>query len=106
VDSLTGEGLGLAFQQANALADALAHDDLARYEAAHRHINRPSEVMSRLLLSMENRAWLRHRVINALAWEPHLFGRLLAVHDGTFSPLNFGFGSFFRLGWRLLANPS
>jgi flavin-dependent dehydrogenase len=106
VDSLTGEGLGLAFQQAKALAEALAHDDLARYEVAHRRINRPSEVMSRLLLSMENRAWLRRRVIDALAREPHLFGRLLAVHDGTFSPLTFGFGSFFRLGWRLLANPS
>ena len=106
VDSLTGEGLGLAFQQANALADALAHDDLARYESAHRRINRPPEVMSRLLLAMENRAWLRRRVINALAREPQLFGRLLAVHDGTFSPLNFGIGSFFRLGWRVLATPS
>jgi 2-polyprenyl-6-methoxyphenol hydroxylase-like FAD-dependent oxidoreductase len=106
VDSLTGEGLGLAFHQANALADALGHDDLASYEVAHRRINRPSEVMSRLLLSMENRAWLRRRVINALSSEPHLFGRLLAVHDGTFSPLDFGFSSIFRLGWRLLANPS
>jgi len=106
VDSLTGEGLGLAFQQANALADALTHDDLARYEAAHRSINRPSEIMSRLLLAMGSRAWLRHRVIGALAREPHLFGRLLTVHDGTFSPLTFGFGNFFRLGRRLIANPS
>jgi flavin-dependent dehydrogenase len=106
VDSLTGEGLGLAFQQANALADALAHDDLARYESAHRRINRPPEVMSRLLLAMENRAWLRRRVIDALAREPQLFGRLLAVHDGTFSPLSFGIGSFFKLGWRLLATSS
>jgi len=106
VDSLTGEGLGLAFQQANALAEALAHDDLARYEAAHRRINRPPEVMSRLLLAMENRAWLRRRVIDALAREPHLFGRLLSVHDGTFSPLSFGIGSFFRLGLRVLATPS
>ena len=106
VDSLTGEGLGLAFQQANALAEALAHDDLVRYEAAHRRINRPPEIMSRLLLAMENRAWLRRRVIDALAREPQLFGRLLAVHDGTFSPLSFGIGSFFRLGWRFLATSS
>jgi flavin-dependent dehydrogenase len=106
VDSLTGEGLGLAFQQAGALAGALVRDDLGRYELAHRRINRESEVMSRLLLAMENRAWLRRRVIDALAMEPHLFERLLAVHDGTFSPLTFGFGNFFRLGWRLLAHPS
>jgi len=45
-------------------------------------------------------------VIDALAREPQLFGRLLAVNDGTFSPLTFGFGNFFRLGWRFLASPS
>jgi len=106
VDSLTGEGLGLAFQQAGALADALASDDLIKYEVAHRRINRPSEVMSRILLAMEDRPWLRRRALDALAKEPHLFERLLAVHSGTFSPLNFGFGNIFKLGWRLLANPS
>jgi flavin-dependent dehydrogenase len=106
VDSLTGEGLGLAFQQAGALAEALAKDDLAQYEAAHQHINRPSEMMSRLLLAMEDRAWLRRRALDALAKEPHLFERLLAAHAGTFSPWTFGFGNFFRLGWRLLATPS
>jgi flavin-dependent dehydrogenase len=106
VDSLTGEGLGLAFQQANALAEALANDDLARYEVAHRCINRPPEVMSRLMLAMEGRAWLRRRIFDALATEPHLLQRLLAAHAGTFSPLSFGFGNVFKLGWRLLANPS
>ena len=106
VDSLTGEGLGLAFQQANALAEALANDDLVRYEVAHRRINRPPEVMSRILLAMEDRAWLRRRALDALAKEPHLLERLLAAHAGTFSPLTFGFGNIFRLGWRLLANPS
>jgi menaquinone-9 beta-reductase len=106
VDSLTGEGLGLAFQQANALAEALARDDISRYQVAHRHINRPPEVMSRILLAMGDHAWLSRRAIDALAEEPHLFGRLLAIHDGTFSPLTFGFGNFFRLGRRLLANPS
>jgi flavin-dependent dehydrogenase len=106
VDSLTGEGLGLAFQQANALAEALAKDDLIRYEVAHRRINRPPEMMSRLLLAMESRVWLRRRALDALAKEPRLFERLLAVHAGTFSPRTFGFGNIFRLGWRLLAAPS
>ncbi len=106
VDSLTGEGLGLAFQQANALAEALANDDLMRYQAAHRRINRPHEMMSRIMLAMEDRAWLRRRALDALAREPHLLERLLATHAGIFSPWTFGFGNIFRLGWRLLANPS
>jgi flavin-dependent dehydrogenase len=106
VDSLTGEGLGLAFQQANALAEALADDDLTQYEVAHRRINRPSEMMSRIMLAMEDRAWLRRRALDALAKEPHILERLLAAHAGTFSPLTFGFGNIFRLGRRLLANPS
>jgi flavin-dependent dehydrogenase len=106
VDSLTGEGLGLAFQQANALAEALVNDDLIAYEVAHRRINRPSEMMSRIMLAMEDRAWLRSRALDALAKEPHLLERLLAAHAGTFSPWTFGFGNIFRLGRRLLANPS
>jgi menaquinone-9 beta-reductase len=106
VDSLTGEGLGLAFQQANALAEALSSDDLARYAAAHRRINRPPEMMSRILLAMEARPWLRRRALDVLGKEPHLLERLLAAHAGTFSPLNFGIGNIFRLGWRLLASPN
>jgi hypothetical protein len=88
------------------LAEALANGDLTQYEVAHRRINRPPEMMSRLLLAMENRGWLRRRALGALAKERHLFERLLAVRAGTFSPLTFGFGNIFRLGRRLLVNPS
>ena len=62
--------------------------------------------MSRILLAMENRAWLRRRAIDALAKEPQLFERLLAVHAGTFSPRTLGFGNIFKLGWRLLTSLS
>jgi flavin-dependent dehydrogenase len=106
VDSLTGEGLGLAFRQAEALAEAIACGDLTRYQAAHRRINRVPEIMSRLLLALENRHSLRRRAILALAREPHLFGRLLAAHAGAFSPLTVGFGNILRLGRRLIAEPS
>jgi flavin-dependent dehydrogenase len=106
VDSLTGEGLGLAFRQAEALAEAIACDDLTRYQAAHRRINRLPEMMSRLLLALENRPRLRRRAILALAKEPLLFERLLAAHTGAFSPLTFGFGNILRLGRRLIAEPS
>jgi flavin-dependent dehydrogenase len=106
VDSLTGEGLGLAFRQAEALAEAIADDDLSRYQAAHRRINRFPEIMSRLLLALENRPKLRRRAVIALAKEPHLFERLLSAHTGTFSPLTIGLGNILRLGRRLIAEPS
>jgi flavin-dependent dehydrogenase len=106
VDSLTGEGLGLAFRQAEALAEAIACNHLARYQAAHRRINRFPEIMSRLLLALGNRPKLRRHTILALAKEPHLFARLLAVHTGTFSPSTVGFGNLLRLGRRLIAEPS
>ena len=106
VDSLTGEGLGLAFRQAGALAQAFAGADLARYQAEHRRINRQPEMMSRLLLALENRPRLRRRAIHALAKEPQLYARLLASHVGAFSPLTFGFGNIFKLGRRLIADPS
>ena len=38
VDAITGEGLTVAFQQALALAEALAAGDLQLYQAAHRRI--------------------------------------------------------------------
>ena len=106
VDSLTGEGLGLALRQAEVLAEAIACDDLARYQAAHRRINRLPEMMSRLLLALENRPKLRRRTILALAKEPCLFEWLLAAHSGTFSPLKIGFGNILRLGRRLIAEPN
>jgi menaquinone-9 beta-reductase len=105
VDSLTGEGLGLAFQQARALAEALAKNDLAPYETAHRCINRPAVWMSRVLLALEGHAWLRHRALNALARESQLFTRILGSHGGTFSAIDFGVGSILKLGTRLLAAP-
>lgn len=105
VDSLTGEGIGLSFHHAQALTDAIAKGNLGAYEVAHRKINRPLEIMSRLLLAMESRAWLRRRVLDALALEPQLFGRLLALHDGGVSISAVGVDAFFKLGWRMLASP-
>jgi flavin-dependent dehydrogenase len=106
VDPLTGEGLGLAFEQAGALAEALANQDLSSYPAAHRRIRRLPVLMSRLLLAMEKHAWLRRRVLKTLASEPPLFAQLLATHVGAFSPRDFGIGNILKLGWGLLASPS
>jgi flavin-dependent dehydrogenase len=80
VDAITGEGLCLAFHQAIALADSLASGDLARYQAAHRHLARRPTLMSKLMLSMDRRNWLRRRAFGAMAFEPRIFQTLLSFH--------------------------
>jgi menaquinone-9 beta-reductase len=86
VDALTGEGLALGFRQALALADALAKNDLARYQVMHRHLGRMSERMARLMLYVGARASLRRRFLQALAAQPQMFSQMLGVHIGALSP--------------------
>ncbi len=105
VDSLTGEGMGLAFQHADALGEAISEGDLSLYAAAHRRINRPHEQASRLLIALEKRAWLRWRAFSALARDSQIFDRLLAAHSGCASPPRFGAREIFQLGLRMLAMP-
>lgn len=102
VDAVTGDGLSLAFQQALALATALKEDDLTRYQAAHREITKLPAIMSRLMLAMDNSPWFRGRVLRALSSEPSLFERLLAIHTGALSFVDFGIKGSTSLGWRLL----
>ena len=102
VDAITGEGLGLAFKQAGALADALAANDLSRYEAAHRRIARRASIMAKSLLLLDARAALRQRVTRIFERRPKLFARLLAAHVGAESSAEL-FVTGMRLGWRLLA---
>ena len=104
VDAVTGDGLSLAFCQALALADALADQNLARYQTAHRRIMRMPRIMSRLLTLIGEHDGLRHRAIHALAARPTAFARLLAVHAGAASPSSIGLGTIAGLGWELLAN--
>jgi 2-polyprenyl-6-methoxyphenol hydroxylase-like FAD-dependent oxidoreductase len=100
VDAITGEGLTMAFQQALALAAALAAGDLRLYQAAHRRIMRRPNFMNRLLLNMDRHASLRQRVLRAFCAEPGLFARMLAIHVGESSCL--GVRGTVSLGWRLL----
>ncbi len=102
VDAVTGDGLSLAFQQALALATALKEDDLTGYQAAHREITKLPAIMSRLMLAMDNSPWFRGRVLRALSSEPSLFERLLAIHTGALSFVDFGIKGSTSLGWRLL----
>ncbi len=105
VDAVTGEGLCLLFQQAVALADAMAGGDLKSYGLAHRRIGRRPELMSTLLLALDGRSSLRSglraRALRAMAARPPLFRELLAAHVGersTFDILTNGLA----LGWQML----
>lgn len=101
VDAITGEGLGLSFQQALALADALQAGALENYQLAHRRLASWPTFMARLLLLLDRVAPLRRRVLRGLAKDPELFGRLLEVNSENTSR-RFLVDTGARLGWRLL----
>jgi flavin-dependent dehydrogenase len=101
VDAITGEGLGLSFRQAIALADALGNGELERYQHAHRRLARRPNTMGRLLLFLDRYPSLRMRALRGLAKDPELFARMLAVHLGEASS-KFLAATGLRLGWQFL----
>ena len=101
VDAITGEGLCLAFKQANMLASCLASGDLGAYEAKHRSLAWRPALMADLMLLLERRHALRARVMRAFGAEPQLFARMLAAHVGAVSSLAFAENGV-ALGWKLL----
>jgi flavin-dependent dehydrogenase len=80
VDAVTGAGVTLAFEQAVALSDALAHGRLADYEKAHRRIMRPRRIMANALLAMDRWPEIGERARQALSAGPWMFDRLLSLH--------------------------
>jgi menaquinone-9 beta-reductase len=94
VDAITGAGLGLAFQQAEQLGEALASGDLALYAIAHRCLARRPGLMASLMLLMDGHPWLRQWAMRVLTTEPAHFARLVALHVGQLAPPN--------QGWRAL----
>ena len=101
VDAITGEGLGLSFRQALALADAVEAGDLEKYQSAHRRLARRPLLMSRLLLLLDGCAPLRRRVLQSLAKAPDLFTGLLTAHLQDTSP-RFLAEVGARLAWQLV----
>ena len=77
LDPITGEGMGLAFRQAEALADAVDRGDLERYAADHRRLARRAWVLTRILLALEPRPLLRRQAFRLLGAVPGLFAALL-----------------------------
>src|SRR5262249_14021959 len=81
VDALTGEGLTLGFHAASALVNAVADGrGLADYERAYRRLSRTYYLTTRLLLAVARRPGVRRRLRRAVAREPRLFDRLLAMN--------------------------
>jgi flavin-dependent dehydrogenase len=99
VDPVTGEGLGLAFRQALALAEALQADDLRRYQRSHRTIGVMAHRMSRLVQWFDGREWLRRRALAAFSADPGLFARLLNANAAGAAPL--GLSDALMFGWKL-----
>ena len=83
VDAVTGEGLALAFRQANSLATALAAGNLKRYGASHRRMGRMPRLMARTLLLLDGNDRLRRMAFRELAAHPRIFSHLLALHVGA-----------------------
>jgi flavin-dependent dehydrogenase len=82
VDSITGEGMYLAFRQAGALADCIARNSLEEYDDLHRCINRRPRLMARLMLLLAHFPGIRRKVFHAFSTEQQIFDKLLAIHIG------------------------
>ena len=102
VDALTGEGLGLAFQQAAALAEAIEVGELGGYEKECRRLARSPELLTRLTLLLSRHPRLRPKVIRLLASDGDLFSRLLAVQNEQRDLWPSGAQDLAGLGCRLL----
>lgn len=102
VDAITGEGMSLGFQQAVALADALASGNLRSYQAEHGRLARRPNLMANLMLSLDRFPVLRRRVLRALESEPAIFANLLAMHVGAISPGDFLLHGMLPLGRQIL----
>ncbi len=103
VDAITGEGLGLAFRQAAALADALQAGDLRSYQVEHRRLMRRPVIMARLLLSLDGFPMIRRRALRGMAARPAIFADLLAAHIGERPAAQFLLSGIVPLGWCMLA---
>lgn len=101
VDAITGEGLGLAFGQALALANCLQANTLIGYQAAHRRLALRPSLMARLMLTLDGRPTVQQRTLQVLRKHPEIFRHLLALHAGTLSPIHLAADGL-TLGWGLL----
>jgi flavin-dependent dehydrogenase len=106
VDAITGEGICIALQQAEAVANAMQAGDLDGYKRQHRTIMRRASVMAGVLCSLSAHDGLRRRVIHRLSQDPELFERILGLHVGATGVRKLGLLPSFKLGAALLPLPA
>jgi menaquinone-9 beta-reductase len=102
VDGIAGLGLSLSFQQAIFLAEALALDDLANYEVAHRNLTKAPWRMTRLLLLMDQSEVVRRKVLRLFARKPSLFSKLMSAHLAQDAREALRASEILGLGWQVL----
>jgi flavin-dependent dehydrogenase len=83
LDPITGEGLSVAFAQAEALSRALTDPSSEDYGAAHRRIMRVPRQLTGLLLFAERRPTLRRLTTRTLAVAPRLFSGIVGAVGGA-----------------------
>ena len=101
VDAITGEGLCLSFRQAAVLVECFAAGSLEGYQQMHRALARRPALMARLMLTLDWKTSFRQRVMRAFDSDPRMFARMLAMHVGALSPVDFAANGL-SLGWRVL----
>jgi flavin-dependent dehydrogenase len=79
VDAITGEGIAIAFECAQALALSLKQGGLASYATAHRRAMRRYRGTTEVVLALASFPWLRRGVVSALAGRSVLFELLLGL---------------------------
>lgn len=102
VDAITGEGLCLSFRQAEVLAECFVAGNLERYQRAHRELARRPMLMARLMLTLDWKTSFRQRVMRAFTSDQRLFGRMLAMHVGALSRVDFATNGL-SLAWQVLS---
>lgn len=83
VDAITGEGMCLAFQQADALVKALNARNIEKYERSHRVITSKPRRMAALMLLLDSNRTFQRKALAGLAAHPQIFKSLLAAHVGN-----------------------
>ena len=101
VDAITGQGLGLSFSQAIALAQCFRAGYLQPYQVEHRRLALRPLMMARLMLLLDGRPKLQRRTLQVFRERPEIFARLLALHLGDLSPRRVAWDGI-SLGWGLL----
>jgi menaquinone-9 beta-reductase len=101
-DSITGEGLGMSFRQAQALAECIQSGSLDAYGHLHEQIGKLPHAMGNLILTMDRWPALESRAMQVLSSDPVLFHDLLSVHMGSSRLIDVLLRKGPRFGWNVL----